>query len=291
MSLIEKALGKARQSTVAKPAGESGASSQRPAMRMPVPRMADKPQVIFTDEVKKRLGLIAPTDQEHQRAAEYRQIKRGVIGDIRESRANRIVLVASALAGEGKSFTSANLARSIALEPDYSVLLLDADVIKPYLTRSMRLTDKQGLMNALVNPDLDIESLILSTDVEGLSFLPAGSASEHATEYFASERMRSVLDTLLLVPNRIIVIDSLPLLLTTESRALAPLAGQVLLVVRAESTPQHAVKQSVELLGESTSVKFVLNAVVRTRLTRYFGYGYGYDYEYGDTAPGNKEKS
>jgi protein-tyrosine kinase len=291
MSLIEKALGKARQAIPAKPAGESAGNSQRPAMRMPVPRMADKPQVIFTDEVKKRLGLIAPTDQEHQRAAEYRQIKRGVIGDIRESRANRIVLVASALAGEGKSFTSANLARSIALEPDYCVLLLDADVIKPHLTRSMRLADKQGLMNALVNPDVDIESLVLSTDVEGLSFLPAGSASEHATEYFASERMRSVLDTLLLVPNRIIVIDSLPLLLTTESRALAPLAGQVLLVVRAESTPQHAVKQSVELMGESTNVKFVLNAVVRTRLTRYFGYGYGYDYEYGDTAPGNKEKS
>jgi protein-tyrosine kinase len=291
MSLIEKALGKARQSVAAKPAGESTSSSQRIALRMPASRIAGTPAVIFTDEVKKRLGLSAPPDQEHQRAAEYRQIKRGVVGDIRANRASRIVLVASALAGEGKSFTSANLARSLALEPDYSVLLLDGDVIKPHLTRSIGLADKPGLMNALVDPALDIESLVLTTDIEGLSVLPAGSASAYATEYFASERMRSVLDTLLLVPNRIIVIDSLPLLLTTEARVLALLAGQVILVVRSESTPQHAVKQSVELLGENANAKFVLNAVVRTRLTRYFGYGYGYEYEYGDAPPANKEKS
>jgi protein-tyrosine kinase len=293
MSLIEKALGKARQQqpVAAKQASESSISSQRPALRMPLSRIVDNPEVIFTDEVKKRLGLSAPADQEHQRAAEYRQIKRGVVSDIRANRTKPIVLVASALAGEGKSFTSANLARSLALEPDYSVLLLDADVIKPHLTRSMQLTDRPGLMNALVDPAVDIESLVLSTDVEGLAVLPSGSASAYATEYFASERMRSVLDTLLLVPNRIIVIDSLPLLLTTESRVLAQLAGQVLLVVRSESTPQLAVKQSVELLGEKTNVKFVLNAVVRSRLNRYFGYGYGYDYEYGETVPGNKEKS
>jgi protein-tyrosine kinase len=290
MSLIEKALGKVRQQSVAaKAASDASTTIQRPALSMPLPRVAENPQIVFSDGMKARLGLSAPPDQEHQRSAEYRQVKRGVIGDIRANRASRIVLVASALAGEGKSFTSANLARSLALEPDYSVLLLDADVIKPHLTRSMNLIDKPGLMNALVEPALDIESLILSTDIEGLSFLPAGSASDTATEYFASERMRTILETLMQVPNRILVIDSLPLLLTTESRALSSLAGQVLLVVRAESTPLHAVKQSIDLLGENTNVKFVLNAVVRTKLTQYLGYGYGYDYDYGKRAPGAKE--
>jgi protein-tyrosine kinase len=290
MSLIERALGKARQQLpVAKPAGEASKSGQRLALRMPTPRVAENPQLIFSEEMKARLGLAAPPDQEYQRAAEYRQIKRGVIADIRDDRVGRLVLVTSALAGEGKSFTAANLARSLALEPDYSVLLLDADVIKPHLTRAMQLTDKQGLMNALVDPALDIESLVLTTDIEGLSVLPAGSASDHATEYFASERMRAILDTLLQVPNRIVVIDSLPLLLTTESRALALLAGLVLLVVRAESTPQHAVKQAVSLLGEEANMKFILNAVVRTRVTQYFGYDYGYDYQYGKKSPGSKE--
>jgi receptor protein-tyrosine kinase len=92
--------------------------------------------------------------------------------------------------------------------------------------------------------------------------------------------MRQVLDQLLSVPNRIVVIDSLPLLQTTEARALTPLASQLLLVVRAESTPQVAVKQALELISPEANVKVVLNAVVRSRLTRYLGYGYGYDYDY-----------
>jgi protein-tyrosine kinase len=91
--------------------------------------------------------------------------------------------------------------------------------------------------------------------------------------------MREILHTLQLVPNRIIVIDSLPLLLTTESRALLPLAAQVLLVVRAESTPQAAVRKALGLVGENVNVKIVLNAIARTRLSRFVGYEYGYDYD------------
>jgi protein-tyrosine kinase len=136
------------------------------------------------------------------------------------------------------------------------------------------------LMNALADDSIDIESLVVTTDIEGLSVLPAGSASDHATEYFASDRMRAVIDRLAAVPNRIIVIDSLPLLLTTEVRALIPLASQVLLVVRAESTPQAAVHQAVGLIGEDVNLKVVLNAVVRTPLSQYLGYGQGFDYNY-----------
>jgi MinD-like ATPase involved in chromosome partitioning or flagellar assembly len=157
-------------------------------------------------------------------------------------------------------------------------------VIKPFVSQSLGIAERKGLMDALLDPVCNPEDLVLTTDIEGLSVMPAGSVSEHATEYFASGRAREVLEQLLAVPNRIIVVDTLPLLQTTEARALAPFAGQVLLVVRAESTPQAAVREALAVLGGATNVKLILNATVRTRVTRYLGHGYGYGYEYSYTS-------
>lgn len=291
MSLIERALSRAKEpgtpaaaATAAAPVAPVTAAApvRRPAAQSPPPprRHAD-PQLRLTPEMATRLGLLTPPEVQHQRDSEFRQVKRTLVEAIRATPdANRMILVASALAGEGKSYSAANLARLIALEPDYSVLLVDADVIKPHVSRSLGLYERPGLVDALVDPTCDVESLVLTTDIDGLSVLPAGSAHANATELFASEQMRHVMGQLLSVPNRIIVVDSLPLLLTTEARSLAPLAGQVLLVVRAESTPQSAVVQAVDLLGQGIDVKLVLNAVSRNALTRYLGYGYGYSYDY-----------
>lgn len=287
MSLVEKALNKLRDATPS-PASEIA----RPARAAePPPPVARTPsvQISVTAPMQKKLGLLASPEQEHQRTSEFRHIKRQLLAGIRERPDGRVLLVASALAGEGKSFTAANLARSLALEPDYSVLLIDADVLNPQLTRHFQLQGKPGLTEAITGADVDPEALIVGTDIEGLSILPAGAGNENATEYFGSERMRDVLNALLVVPNRILVVDTLPLLLTTEARSLTPHASQLLLVVRAESTPQSAVQQALDIIGEDVDVKLVLNAVVRTPLSRYIGYGAGYEYEYAkrkDARPG-----
>ncbi|MEO8313422.1 MAG: AAA family ATPase [Pseudomonadota bacterium] len=277
MSLIERTLGKVRKSGVGR---DMPVTARRAPLQPPVSRVVADPQLRVTREMRQQLGLELPDEHVHQRASEYRQIKRQVVAEIRSNPDDRVVIVTSALAGEGKSFTSANLARSLAMEPDYTVLLVDGDAVKPALSRALQITHRPGLMNALGDASCDVNSLILTTDIEGLSVLPAGSSSENATEYFGSERMRLILAALQSVPNRIVLIDSLPLLLTTEARVLMPLASQVLLVVRAESTPQAAVQQALNLIGETGNVKLVLNASVRTRLSRYFGYDYGFDYDY-----------
>ncbi len=295
MSLIEKALGKARAISANAPAPapapaqipvpapvDTGATTARQrALKMPPSRVAAMPDIHFTELSLDALGLRAAPEQEHQRVSEFRHVKRNLLGAIRSGESSRVILVASALAGEGKSFTAANLARSLALEPDFSVLLIDADVARPHLSHALGLTDRKGLMNALIEPDCDVETLILSTNVEGLSVLPVGGGHQNATEHLSSERMRAVLELLQEMPNRIIVIDSLPILLSTEARVLAPLAGQILMVVRAESTPQAAVKSAVEILGKGANVKMLLNAVVQTGASRYLGYDYGYAYGYG----------
>jgi receptor protein-tyrosine kinase len=233
---------------------------------------------VITEEMLRAVGPVPEAEFHRQKVAEYRHIKRRVIADMRSDDASRFVLIASALAGEGKSFCAVNLALSLALEPDYAVLLIDADVIKPNLSRRFGLVGKPGLLDAATDPALDVESVVLSTNIEGLSVLPAGRPHENATEHFASARMQQLMQQLLQVPNRIVVVDGLPLLLTTEARVLAPLAGQVLLVVRAESTPQSAVMQALSLLGQEVNVKLILNAVVRNRFNHYYGYGYSYDY-------------
>lgn len=298
MSLIERALSKARDSA------ESAATSARapgtavtppPASHAadsaalesvvvpPFPRVASAPQLLINDKLLADAGLLAPPDQLRQVTAEYRHIKRRLIAEIQSGEVSRMLLIASALSGEGKSFTAANLAMSLALEPDYTVLLIDADVIKPNLTRIFGLSDRSGLMDAAIDTSVDVESLVLTTNVEGLSVLPAGRMNPNATEYFASTRMQALITQLLATPNRLLVVDSLPLLLTTEARALAPLAGQVVLVVRAESTPQQGVLEAINLLGDTANIKMVLNAAVRTKALEYFGYGYGYEYNYGET--------
>jgi protein-tyrosine kinase len=291
MSLIERALGRVKGTT-----GLAGAATETPAASpsrpLVPPRRAVEPQLRFTPEMLQGLGLRGPDQAELQRTSEYRHIKRYLLKRFRDGElTSRVVLVTSALAGEGKSFTSANLARSLALEPDYSVLLVDADVVKPALSRAMGLIERPGLMDALLDASCDVESLVVTTDIEGLSVLPAGARQENATEWLSSDRMVALVEQLLAVPNRILLIDSLPLLLTTESRALVRVADEVLLVVRAESTPQAAVRQAVALIGDDVEIKVVLNAVVRTRLASYLGYGYGYGYDYASGEDGARRRA
>lgn len=300
MSLVERALTKLREAAAPDGGGQPEATAEMPESprtaqqrvarrasdepaRPPFPRAVAEPDLTITESLLRDAGLLAPFDQQRQVTSEYRHVKRRLLAEVQAGTANRLVLMASALPGEGKSFSSANLAMSLALEPDYTVLLVDADVIKPNLSRVFGLTDRPGLVDAVADAAVDIESMVVTTSIEGLSILPAGRMDPNATELFASSRMQQVVDQLLAVPNRLVVVDSLPLLLTTEARALVPLAGQILLVVRAESTPQQAVLQALELIGDDANVKLMLNAVVRTKAMKYLGYGYyGYDYNYGD---------
>ncbi len=301
MSLIERALQKARTTRPEAelrevdppvPIGTGAGPRTRPiAQTQPVPvlaeefpRVASAPELVISEQLLLEKGLLAEPEEESQQRAEYRHIKYGLMAGLREPDARRIILITSALQGEGKSFSAAHLAMSLAVEPDHTVLLVDADIIRPNLTRTFGLSGRPGIMDAVADPTIDVQSLIVTTSIEGLSILPAGRTHENATELFSSSHMHEVLEQLLAVPNRIVVIDSLPLLLTTEARALAPIAGQVIMVIRAESTPQNAVQDAIALLGEQANVKLLLNAVVRPKILGYMGgYGYGYNYNSGNS--------
>jgi receptor protein-tyrosine kinase len=298
MSLVEKALRKLQagkssperhplQSTPAVTrAAEVRAAPPRapviPPAALPAARFEPRnPEVLQIDhEELRRLGVLPPPSQEREIATQFRTIKRPIVRYASESEdmARRTVMVASALPGDGKTFTSMNLALSFALELDFPVLLVDADAPKPRMSRTLKVEGKAGLLDVLADPQRQVEDCILATSVPGLHVLPVGAQSEHATELLASNRMAEIVAHLAALYRRgIVLFDSPPILLTNESRSLGAMLGQIILVVRAGVTPQQAVKDAIGILGEGRHVSLVLNsAELQGPAGYYYGYGYGY---------------
>jgi protein-tyrosine kinase len=240
-------------------------------------------------------GFITPNAERSQLADQYRVVKRPLIknamgkGSATLNHAN-LIMVTSALAGEGKSFTSLNLALSIAAELDNTVMLVDADVARPSMLRMLGLPQGPGLLDVL-EQKVDMAEVMLRTNVDKLTLLPSGSPHPRATELLASDAMSHLLDDMAKrYPDRIIIFDSPPLLLTTESRVLASHMGQIVVVVRAESTAQSAVQQALATIESCPLKMLLLNQASDSASGSYgSGYGYGYGYGYGDS--GNAAKS
>ncbi len=249
----------------------------------PVPISRNTKSLTVNIGALRAAGLLAAEEQERRVASEYRQIKRpliaGALGRGTPAVPNgRVIMVASALPGEGKTFTSVNLAFNMALEKDTNVLLVDADLPKPQISGVFGVSREPGLVDALLDETVDVESLIMTTNVRGLSLLPAGRADANATELLASDRMQQLVASLVSAdPRRIVLFDSPPLLLTTESRVLASTVGQIVVVVLAESTTHQAVLDALACIPEGKSAGLVLNQSRSAPAHEYYGYGdYGY---------------
>jgi protein-tyrosine kinase len=231
-------------------------------------------------------GFLPPESQGHELAVQYRVIKRPLIVNAFAPQApgnapQRLIMITSALSGEGKTFNCINIALSIALERDYSVVLVDCDAMNPEVSRLFGINKEPGLLDVLADPIRSVESLILPTDIPRLSVLPAGRRTDTAAELFASGRMREVCYGMAdRFPQRIVLFDSSPILLTSEARALASVVGQIVVVVRAGVTAQQAVKDTIDVLGTEKRISLVLNQV---DLSGAMGYGHYYAHPHGAT--------
>ena len=226
----------------------------------------------------KARGFVTPDAPKSQIADEFRVIKRPIIHNARRTAASAIrngnlIMVTSALPGEGKTFTAVNLALSVATELDTTVLLVDGDVAHPELPRVLGTPGSPGLLELLTTNELDVSDAIVRTNVDNLSVLPAGAHHRRATELLASEQMAIVLHELATrYPDRIVIFDSPPLLPTTEARALALHMGQIVMVVAADSTRQHAVNLALATIENCEIVLMMLNKADKTDVGTYYGY-------------------
>lgn len=228
-----------------------------------------------------QLGMVTPEGGRSQVADEFRGIKRPLIKnafshDGEEIRHGNLIMVTSSLPGEGKTFCAINLAMSIAMEMDHTVLLVDADVARPTILRTLGLMKPEaGLMDVLLDEKLDLADVMLKTNVDTLSILPAGKNHRHATELLASQTMSNLLKEIAdRYSDRIVIFDSPPVLLTNEARVLASQMGQIVLVVEAEKTTQHAVKDTLRQIEACANINLVYNKAKAFSGGDYYGYYY-----------------
>ena len=232
------------------------------------------------------LGIITPDAPRSAMADQFRVIKRPLISNAigkgaAELKRGNLIMVTSALAGEGKTFNSINLAMSIAAELDHTVMLVDADVARPSVLRTLGLPPGPGLLDVLEGK-VDLAGVLLKTNVDKLTLLPSGTPHRRATELLASDAMNALLDDMATrYPDRIIIFDSPPLLLTTEARVLATHMGQIVMVVSAGGTSQADVTHALSTI-DSCPVRLMILNKARTDRPGAYGYGYGYgQYGYG----------
>ncbi|MBI5926158.1 MAG: AAA family ATPase [Aquabacterium sp.] len=225
-----------------------------------------------------RAGLLVPGQPRSQLEEEIRIIKRPLLDNVKEQSAIRperanLIMVTSAMAGEGKTQTALNLAVSMAMELDYTVLLVEADVIRPTALERLGVKADKGLLDLLQHPGMDLSDVLLKTNIPKLTLLPTGTGNARSTELLASGAMSHLLNELASKYNdRVIVFDTPPLLSTTESRVLAAQMGQVVMVVEAAKTSLTMVKQAFATVEDHPVVMTVLNKYRGPKGHNTYGY-------------------
>jgi len=210
---------------------------------------------------------------------EYRRIKRPLLSNAFGKNSSMVengnlIMVTSSVPGEGKTHTAMNLALSIALERDHTVLLVDSDVTRYGISRMLGVGDRPGLVEVL-EEEAGISDIILRTDIDNLSVIPAGRQSGYVTELIASQRMNQVVRELgTRYDDRFIIFDSPPLLPTPQTQVLAGLVGQVVFVIEAGKTPQSVVNDALKMIPEDQATGLVMNKSegMTSRSSYYYGY-------------------
>lgn len=227
-------------------------------------------------------GHVSTTGLRKKINDEYREIKRKLLsnafGPISSSLKNsNIIMVTSARPSEGKTFTAVNLALSIAAEQDKTVLLVDADVLKPNVLRTLGLNGRAGLMEYLIGEVDDISEVLHPTNIDKLRVVPAGKSHHLSTELLASKKMHDTIDEFAnRYSDRVVIIDTPPLIGITESAVLANFAGQAVVVVEESRSRMIDIKHAVERLNPDMAVGFVVNKSLNTdnHGVGYYGYYY-----------------
>jgi exopolysaccharide/PEP-CTERM locus tyrosine autokinase len=277
------------QARTALPAPPPVTAVPAPVQQPPLP-LADagaqarsNPRKVDLDLARMRdMGMVTAAGGRTMLLEDFRIIKRPLLQRAFAERSagekpGNLIMMTSSLPGEGKTYCAINLAMSIAMELDHTVLLVDADVARPSVLRTLGLPAQRGLMDILLDDKLDMADVMLRTNVDTLSILPAGTSTPRATELLASSTMSTLVHEIAhRYPDRIVIFDSPPLLLTSEARVLASHMGQIVMVVEAQTTTQHAVKEALRQLDGFNNVNLIYNK------TREFpGIEETYDYHYG----------
>jgi protein-tyrosine kinase len=252
--------------------------------------------VKIMNRLRARNMLVPDSNIDPQIRSEYRRIKRPLLSNAFGKSSSlvdqgNLIMVTSAVPGEGKTYTAVNLALAFAQERDHTVLLVDCDVTKQGMSRLLGVErQRPDFTDLLASDSMPISDTLLRTDVPGLVVLPAGKPHEYITEMIASQRMERLLNEFASrYQDRIVVLDAPPLISTPEAQVLAGLVGQIVYVVEAGKTPYAIVNDALEMLPRDKAIGMVLNK--SESISNRGGYYYNYYAAYGEEKSDHKEKS
>jgi receptor protein-tyrosine kinase len=293
-SLVEKAAAKLAEQRAEAPATDIVPSAAVPAANEPLDAEAGRnTRLLALDFTKLQLaGFVTPSGTRTRIAEEYRVIKRPLLlkalatGEEAIDHGN-MIMVTSANPGEGKTFTAVNLALSIASERDLHVLLVDADVQRPNIFKTLGVAEEKGLLDVLSGETGDIGDVLIRTNIRNLSLISAGTPALATTELLASQKMANLMEDMARrYPDRIIIFDAPPVLASSEPSVLALHVGQVVVVVEAGRTGQRALEETLNHISVCPNISLVLNkAEVQNRSDRFGAYSY-YDVDRAASAAG-----
>ena len=169
--------------------------------------------------------------------------------------------ITSAGAGEGKTLTSINLAISLAREVNHTVLLVDADLRRPSISRYFGYTPKFGLCDYLLD-NIELSETLFNPGIERLVILPGGNPLPNSSELLSAPKMVNLAEELKTrYSERLVLFDVPPLLMADDLLAFSPNVDAALLVVHEGKTRKDELRRSMELLEEMNLVGTVLNNV------------------------------
>lgn len=288
IGLIERAAALLRQ----REAAEIGLPATRPS---PTPAAAPEPDPVVDDAAPQLVldrgrlasfGIPLPSSERSRTVEEFRLIKRNLMaewaaGRVGDQRAGRIIMVTSARPGEGKTFTAINLALAFASERDVKALLVDLDTQHSALKSILGIYGEKGIVDVLAG-DRDLSDALVRTNIANLLVLPAGQGGPQVPELFSSNRMAALMsEATRRYPDRFIILDTPPCMVSSDAATLAPLVGQIVFVVEAHRTQQDEIEAGLSMLSSCPRISLLLN---KSELaSAHFGsYGYGYNYPGGE---------
>ena len=288
MSTIEKALAKRKaakqESSSIEEEGFVSKTTEKKAAQPIVDKTSSNEA--FDIELNKeslfKRGYMFDASSRKATQEEFRQIKRKLLNNAfgaasKTLNNSNLIMVSSSNPNEGKTFISINLALSIALEQDKTVLLIDADVLRPSINRELEFAEKNGLIEYLLSEVSSLSDIIYSTNIPNLKIIPSGKPHHLTNELLASNKMEDLAKELAVrYPDRVVIFDCPPILGVTETPVLSNLMGQAAIVVEESKTRIDDVKKATSLLNQDMALGLIMNKTLKSTKDTYGYYGYGY---------------
>ncbi len=242
-----------------------------------IERLVDVPIIGGIGHNKIENNLVVHKKSKSSVAESFRSL-RSNLNFFTNSQEKSVFLVTSSISGEGKTFTTINLATVLGMSGK-RVLIIGADMRRPRLFDDFGLDNAKGLSNVL-SGQLKLEAAIQSTTLEGIDLISGGPVPPNPSELLMSNQMDNII-SLLLKKYDYIVLDTPPIGLVTDAFILSKFSDHMLFLVRQSYTPKQAVKTLQEFYqnGKIQNVSILFNDI--KKVGPGYGYGYGYNYGYG----------